>query len=65
MPAICMLSEDAAELADLLRCLRDWIDTEEDYLDPLLAKHDIIGLHVSLDRFTSLLASSGDGEPPF
>jgi hypothetical protein len=65
MPALCMLSEDAAELADLLRCLRDWIDAEEDYLDPLLAKHDIIGLRVSLDRFTSLLASSGDGEPPF
>jgi hypothetical protein len=66
-----MLSEDAAELADLLRCLRDWIgdwiDAEEDHLDPLLAKHgyDIIGLRVSLDRFTSLLASSGDGEPPF
>ena len=64
MPALCMLSEDAAELADLLRCLRDWIDAE-DHFDPLLAKHDIIGLRVSLDRFTSLLASSGDGEPPF
>ena len=64
MPALCMLSEDAAELADLLRCLRDWIDAE-DHLDPLLAKHDIIGLRVSLDRFTSRLASSGDGEPPF
>ena len=69
MPALCILSEDAAELADLLRCLRDGIDAEEDHLDPLLAKHDIIGLppglRVSLDRFTSLLASSGDGEPPF
>jgi hypothetical protein len=67
MSALCMLSEDAAELADLLRCLRDWIDAEEDHLDPLLAKHgyDIIGLRVSLDRFTSLLASSGDGAPPF
>jgi hypothetical protein len=35
--------------------------------DPLLAKHgyDIIGLRVTLDRFTSLLTSSGDDEPPF
>ncbi len=67
MPAVTMLTTEAAELADLLSCLRDWIDAEEDQLDPLLAKHgyDLIGLRVSLDRFTSLLASSGDGEPPF
>lgn len=67
MPAVSMLSPDAAELADLLRCLRDWIDTEEDQLDPLLAKHgyDLIGLRVDLDRFTSLLNNSGDSAPPF
>jgi hypothetical protein len=67
MPAVSLLSEDAAELADLLQCLRDWIDADEDILDPLLAKHGyhLIGLRVDLDRFTSLLASSGDGEPPF
>jgi len=67
MPAVTMLTQDAAELVDLLRCLRDWIDAEEDQLDPLLAKHgyDLIGLRVSLDRFTCLLTSSGDGEPPF
>jgi hypothetical protein len=67
MPAVSMLTQDAAELADLLSCLRDWIDAEEDQLDPLLDKHgyDIIGLRVTLDRFTTLLTSSGDGEPPF
>jgi hypothetical protein len=67
MPAVTMLNEDAAELADLLRCLRDWIDTEENTLDPLRAKHGyhLIGLRVDLDRFTSLLTSSGDSEPPF
>lgn len=67
MPAVSMPTTDAAELADLLSCLRSWIDAEEDQLDPLLAKHgyDIIGLRVSLDRFTALLTSSGDGEPPF
>jgi hypothetical protein len=67
MPAVSMLTQDAAELADLLSCLRDWIDAEEDQLDPLLTKHgyDTIGLRVTLDRFTTLLTSSGDGEPPF
>ncbi|MDP9325007.1 MAG: hypothetical protein M3O87_00530 [Candidatus Dormibacteraeota bacterium] len=67
MPAVSMLTTEAAELADLLSCLREWIDAEEDQLDPLLDKHgyDLIGLRVGLDRFTSLLANSGDGEPPF
>lgn len=67
MPAVSMLTTDATELADLLRCLREWIDAEEDHLDPLLAKHgyDLTGLRVGLDRFTALLTSSGDGEPPF
>lgn len=67
MPAVAMLTTDAADLADLLSCLRDWIDAEQDHLDPLLDKHgyDITGLRVSLDRFTALLTSSGDEEPPF
>jgi hypothetical protein len=67
MPAVCMLNQDAAELTDLLHCLRDWIDAEQDQLDPLLDRHgyDIVGLRVTLDRFTSLLTSNGDGEPPF
>ena len=67
MPAISMITTDAAELADLLSCLRDWVDAEEDQLTPLLANHgyDLIGLRISLDRFTALLTSSDDGEPPF
>lgn len=67
MPAVSMLTHDAAELADLLSWLRDWIDAEEDQLEPLLDKHgyDLIGLRVTLDRFATLLTSSGDGEPPF
>lgn len=67
MPALTMLTTDAADLADLLSCLREWIDAEEDHLDPLLDRHgyDLIGLRVSLDRFTTLLTSSGDGEPVF
>jgi hypothetical protein len=56
----------AADLADLLGCLREWIDVEQDLLDPLLAKHDydIIGLRIALDRCTALLRSSDD-QPPF
>ncbi len=67
MPAVSMLTTDAAELADLLSCLREWIDAEEDQLDPLLDKHgyDIIGLRVTLARFTALLTSSDDDQPPF
>lgn len=67
MPAVSMIPTDAADLADLLSCLGEWIDAEEDQLEPLLDKHgyDLIGLRVSLDRFTALLTTSGDGEPPF
>jgi hypothetical protein len=56
----------AADLADLLGCLREWIDAEHDRLHPLLAKHDydIIGLRIALDRYTALLRSSHD-QPPF
>jgi hypothetical protein len=62
-----MIPTDAADLADLLTCLGEWIDAEEDQLEPLLDKHgyNLIGLRVSLDRFTTLLSTSGDGEPPF
>lgn len=68
MPAVSMTTTHAADLANLLRNLRDWIDAEEDQLDPLLDKHgcDLISLRVSLDHYTTLLTSSGDGEePPF
>ena len=50
-------SHYAADLANLPRCLRDWIDAEHDQLDPLLAKHDddLNGLRSALDLYTSLL----------
>ncbi|MEY8017793.1 hypothetical protein [Mycobacterium servetii] len=55
MPTITLNSADASELADLLDCLRDWIDLEQDQLDSLLAKHgyDLTGLRVTLDRLIS------------
>jgi hypothetical protein len=60
MPAITIDTTDAVELTDLLRFLRDWIDLEEDQLDPLLAKHgyDLTGLRVDLDRLTCLLTGN-------
>lgn len=66
MPTITLDSSDAAEIADLLGCLRDWIDLEQDQLDPLLTKHgyDLTGLRIELDRITSLLTRTDD-EPPF
>lgn len=71
MTAVSMTPTDAADLADLLRCLHDWIDAEEDQLNPLLDKHgyDLVGLRISLERHTVLLTTTttrdDDGEPPF
>ena len=67
MPAVCLTPTDAADLADLLWCLRQWIDADQDQLDPLLDTHDydLTGLLVSLDRYTALLTSSGDDKPSF
>ncbi len=66
MPVITLNSGDAAEFADLLGCLRDWIDLEQDQLDPLLTKHgyDLTGLRVGLDQLSALL-SRNDDEPVF
>jgi len=66
MPTITLDTSDAAELADLLGCLRDWIDLEQDQLDPLLAKHgyDLTGLRVALDRLASPLTRNDD-QPTF
>jgi hypothetical protein len=63
---VVLHSDYAADLADLLGCLREWIDTEHHQLDPLLAKHnhDINGLRIALDLYTSLLRSADD-QPPF
>jgi hypothetical protein len=66
MPTITLDTSDAAELADLLGCLRDWIDLEQDQLDPLLAEHgyDLTGLRIAFDRLTPLLTRNDD-EPVF
>ncbi len=67
MPAVTLLTEEAADLADLLRGLRDWVDAEEHHLEPLLDRHGyhLIGLRVALDRYACLLATNTDDTPPF
>lgn len=61
MPDITLDTSDAAEFADL-GCLRDWIDLEQDQLDPLLTKHghDLTGLRIGLDQLTTLLTRNDD-----
>lgn len=63
---VVLPGRDAADLADLLGCLRDWVDAEHAQLDPLLASHgyDITGLRVALDRHTVLLTGNDD-QPDF
>jgi hypothetical protein len=75
MPVITLDTSDAAELAELLQLLRDWIDTDEDRLNPSLTNYvdgngynpdySLDHLRVDLDRFTLLLGDTSDGEPPF
>jgi hypothetical protein len=64
--SVVLDSRHAADLADLLRCLRAWIDAEHDQLDPLLAKHDydLTGLRTALDHYAALLHTADD-QPPF
>ena len=60
--AVALDGHHAADLADLLTCLRQWIDAEHDQLDPQLAKHDydLNGLRIALDHYTALLRGSPD-----
>jgi len=70
MPTMNLNTTDAAELAELLQFLRDWLTTDHDHLDTSL--HTFVGTHgydtdqlrADLDRFTFLLGGS-DGEPLF
>jgi hypothetical protein len=70
MPVITLDTSDAAELADLLRFLHEWIDADEDHLDASLTGfadkgYNLDHLRVDLNRLTALLHNTGDGEPAF
>jgi hypothetical protein len=70
MPALTLDTSDAAELADLLQFLHNWIDADEEHLDTSLTSvadngYNLDHLRVDLNRFTALLHNTSDGEPPF
>lgn len=64
--AVVLDRHHTADLADLLRCLREWIDAEHDQLVPLLAKHDydVNGLRTAVSLYAALLHTTDD-QPPF
>jgi len=70
MSVITLDTGDAAELAELLQLLRDWLDTDEDHLDASLTgfvgtgRYGVDQLRVDLDRFAVLLGDT-HAEPPF
>jgi len=70
MPDTTLDIGDAAELAELLQFLRDWLDVEHDQLESSLTRfvdnpgYRLDQLRSDLDRFTFLLHGN-DGEPLF
>jgi len=67
MPAVNLPLDDAAELADLLHFLKDWIDADEAHLDPLLTRfvgngYTLIDLRVDLIRLAGLITSESHDE---
>lgn len=70
MPHTSMDTSDAAELAELLQFLTDWLAADHDNLDASLTRFvGTRGYHLSqlrndLDRFTFLLGGN-DGETLF
>ena len=70
MPRMSLDAGDAAELAELLQFLRDWLARDPRHLDASLAgftgtrAYDTRQLRADLDRFTFLLGGSG-GEALF
>jgi hypothetical protein len=70
MPAESLDTADAAELAELLHFLGDWLDADHDRLGASLrrfvgtAGYDVAELRRDLDRFTFLLGGD-DGEALF
>jgi hypothetical protein len=70
MPAVGLDTADAAELAELLYFLGDWLAADHDRLDASLrrfvgtAGYGVAELRRDLDRFTFLLGGD-DGEALF
>lgn len=69
MPEISLAAEDAAELADFLRFLGEWLATDHSQLSDTLARfmdghpYEVKTLRHDLARFTSM-PGGNDGERP-
>jgi hypothetical protein len=67
---VTLASADAAELAEMLQFLSDWLDRDRDHLQASLQRfpgshaYSTQQLHEDLARFIFLLGGS-DGEPLF
>ena len=70
MPGMSLDAADAAELAELLQFLSDWLTHDHEHLEACLARfvgnhaYDTRQLHNDLNRFTFQLGGN-DGEPLF
>ncbi len=70
MPTMSLDTGDAAELAELLQFLNDWLANDPKHLDASLTRfvatpgYDISQLRKDLDRFTFLLGGN-NGQPLF
>ncbi len=70
MPDINLDPSDAAELAELLQFIRDWLTTDHEHLNASLTRfighrgYHLGQLRTDLDRFTFLLGGN-DGESLF
>jgi hypothetical protein len=70
VPTTSLDTGDAAELAELLQFLTDWLTSDPDHLDASLTRftgnpaYGLSTLRADLHRFTFLLGGN-DGEPLF
>lgn len=70
MPRMTLDTGDAAELAELLQFVRDWLTGDHDHLDTSLRSfvatcgYDLDQLRLDLERFTFLLGGN-NGEVLF
>jgi hypothetical protein len=69
MPSLSLDATDAAELAEMLQFLAEWLAADDEHLGASLARfvgstaYDLKDLRGDLERFTFLPGGSGDWPP--